>query len=105
MTVLRAERTVCEEQKLIGNLLRDRRGFRRSIEEIERLLGSMRASADPEAFARDLHTLKGNAAVLGFATLAEHAHRLEGSIESGISSAAAQLPVLEASFRGSLPHL
>jgi HPt (histidine-containing phosphotransfer) domain-containing protein len=78
---LRAESAAREDHKIIVHLLRDRRGFRRSMEELESLIATARSTSDRAVCARALHTLKGNAAVLGFAALAALAHSVEDELE------------------------
>jgi two-component system chemotaxis sensor kinase CheA len=105
LAALRAERAAREDHKVIANLLRDRRGFRRSIEELEGLIDTARRTADPKVRSRALHTLKGNAAVLGFAALAALAHTLEDELEREGHIAAASFTALEHGFRDSLQRI
>ena len=102
---LRAERAAREEQKVIANLLRDRRGFQRSIEEIQALIETAEEAADAAELKRPLHTIKGNAAVLGFAALAERTHALEDELESEGQLTAEALTGLETCFRDSLRRI
>ena len=78
---LRAERAAREEQKVVAHILRDRRGFMRSIEEMRGLIRASRSAGDAGELRRALHTIKGNSAVLGFVTLAEKAHGLEDALD------------------------
>ena len=105
LAALRAENAAREDHKIIGHLLRDRRGFRRSIEELESLIHTSRTVADRVLLARALHTLKGNAAVLGFAALAELAHSLEDELESEGQIAAASFTALEHGFKDVLRRI
>jgi two-component system chemotaxis sensor kinase CheA len=104
-TLLRAERAAREDHKVIANLLRDRRGFRRSVEELDRLITAARGSSQREVAARALHTLKGNAGVLGFAALAALAHTLEDELEREGHIAAASYALLEHGFQDSLRRI
>jgi two-component system chemotaxis sensor kinase CheA len=104
-TLLRAERAAREDHKVLANLLRDRRGFRRSIEELDRLISIARAATERDPCARSLHTLKGNAAVLGFAALAALAHTLEDELEREGHIAAASFALLEHGFGDSLRRI
>jgi HPt (histidine-containing phosphotransfer) domain-containing protein/two-component sensor histidine kinase len=102
---LRAELAAREDHKIIGHLLRDRRGFRRSIEELDSLVATARAAADRVIRARALHTLKGNAAVLGFAAFADLAHQLEDELETEGHIAAASFSQLEQGFKDVLRRI
>ena len=102
---IRAERAAREDHKIIANLLRDRRGFRRSLEELDRLIAAARSTANRDICARALHTLKGNAAVLGFAALAALAHTLEDELEREGHIAVASYTALEHGFRDSLKRI
>ena len=102
---LRAETVAREDHKIIGHLLRDRRGFRRSIEELESLIRIARTVADRVVRARALHTLKGNAAVLGFAALADLAHAIEDELEAEGQIAAASFGALEQGFKDVLRRI
>ena len=104
-TLLRAERAAREDHKVIANLLRDRRGFRRSVEELDRLITTARGATQREIAARALHTLKGNAAVLGFAALAALAHTIEDELEREGHVAAASYALLEHGFQDSLRRI
>jgi HPt (histidine-containing phosphotransfer) domain-containing protein len=92
---LRAESAAREDHKIIVHLLRDRRGFRRSMEELERLIATTRNNDDRAVRARALHTLKGNAAVLGFVALAALAHAVEDELQREGEVADASLAGLE----------
>ena len=104
-TLLRAERAAREDHKVIAHLLRDRRGFRRSVEELDRLITAARGAPERAVAARALHTLKGNAAVLGFAALAALAHTLEDELEREGHIAAASYALLEHGFQDSLRRI
>jgi HPt (histidine-containing phosphotransfer) domain-containing protein len=105
LAALRAECAAREDQKVIANLLRDRRGFRHSIEELEHLIATARDTAERIVRARALHTLKGNAAVLGFAALAALAHTLEDELEREGHIAAASFVALDHGFKDSLRRI
>lgn len=105
LAALRAESAAREDQKVITHLLRDRRGFRRSIEELEHLIATARSSADRVVCARALHTLKGNAAVLGFAALAALAHTTEDELEREGQIAQPSFAALEQGFKDSLRRI
>ncbi|HSR97806.1 MAG TPA: ATP-binding protein [Kofleriaceae bacterium] len=101
----RAEHAAREDQKLIANLLRDRRGFKRSIEELEHLITTARGTADRIVRARALHTLKGNAAVLGFGALAQLAHATEDELERDGEIADASFSALDHGLKDSLRRI
>jgi two-component system chemotaxis sensor kinase CheA len=59
-------------------LTRDRDGFRRGLQEIDRLLTELeRDWHDDLAHRRTLHTIKGSAAILGFTGVADACHAIE----------------------------
>lgn len=76
----RAEQRARELHAVTANMLRDRRGFARFVEETGELLSRLMSSADVVAQRRDLHTLKGTTAVYGLQTFAALAHQLEAEL-------------------------
>jgi two-component system chemotaxis sensor kinase CheA len=102
---LAAEQAARDQQKVIANLLRDRRGFQRSIEEIQSLIGTTRNPSDGDTLRRALHTIKGNCAVLGFSAMAELAHRLEDELELDGELSLSAIDMLEASCHDSLRRI
>ncbi len=59
-------------------LAKDQSGFLAQMSEADQLVHRIVAASSVDAqLKRDLHTLKGNAAMLGFATLADRCHHLE----------------------------
>jgi HPt (histidine-containing phosphotransfer) domain-containing protein len=105
LAALRAECAAREDHKIIANLLRDRRGFRRSMEELESLIATARNAGERTVQARALHTLKGNAAVLGFAAMAALAHTVEDELERDGQIAAASFAALDHGFKDSLRRI
>jgi HPt (histidine-containing phosphotransfer) domain-containing protein len=105
VVALAAEQAAREQQKIIANLLRDRRGFQRSIEEIQSLIGTTRNPTDGDALRRALHTIKGNCAVLGFSAMAELAHRLEDELELDGELSPSAIDMLEACCHDSLRRI
>jgi HPt (histidine-containing phosphotransfer) domain-containing protein len=105
LAALRAECAAREDHKLLANLLRDRRGFRRSVEELEGLIATARDTGDRTVRAHALHTLKGNAAVLGFATLATQTHAVEDELAAEGEIAAASFAALEHGFHDALRRI
>jgi HPt (histidine-containing phosphotransfer) domain-containing protein len=55
----------------------DPHGVRETIDDIGAMIESLRAPASTEVGARALHTIKGNAGMLGIESIATLAHRLE----------------------------
>jgi two-component system chemotaxis sensor kinase CheA len=93
-----AERAARDDQRIIAHLLRDRRGFQRSIDEIRSLLGKTRLPND-NSLPRTLHTIKGNAGVLGFSALEKSAHALEEELERDGEVSADGLASLDECFQ------
>jgi signal transduction histidine kinase len=73
----RAEQRARELHAITANMLRDRRGFARFVEETGESLARLMSSSDTVAQRRDLHTIKGTTAVYGLQTFAALAHQLE----------------------------
>lgn len=76
-----AEKAAAKARELhavVRNILRDQRGFDRFVEDSSKLLTRVVTSKDEVEQRRDLHTIKGNTAVLGFVTLPHLIHELEG---------------------------
>jgi two-component system chemotaxis sensor kinase CheA len=84
-----AERDRTEQQErdllsLSSRLLHDRVGFLEFAAETNELLDRItRNTSDLGLRKRDLHTLKGNSALFGLATLSRLCHDLESDLESG----------------------
>lgn len=75
-----AEKAAARARELHGvvrTVLRDQRGFDRFVEDTSALLSRIQASSDEIQQRRDLHTIKGNTAVMGFVTLPGVVHELE----------------------------
>jgi signal transduction histidine kinase len=68
-----------ETLALFEHMLTDRHGFIAFMDEASEIVSRIVAGRvdDPVAFARDLHTLKGNAALFGLASVAELCHAIE----------------------------
>lgn len=85
--VVERARAQQEERDILevsSRLIRDRKGslefFSETQDLIERLSGT---DTDPVRFKRDLHTLKGNAAVFGLSTISDLCHEAETELEHG----------------------
>jgi two-component system chemotaxis sensor kinase CheA len=66
-----------EQQTSIANLLSDKRGFEQFVRDCEQLLAGLPEQTDLTTIKRDLHTLKGNAAIFGLDSIAQCCHRIE----------------------------
>ncbi len=81
---LRLAQDEAEQGELLAmfqGFTRDRVGFVTFFEEASRLVGALiDPRADPATRRRDLHTLKGNAAMMGARVLAELCHRAEDEL-------------------------
>jgi two-component system chemotaxis sensor kinase CheA len=90
-----AERAQADSRELVAvvqQLVADPEGTRNALAELEHLVRSL-SGAPIGAARRDLHTLKGGAAVMGLARLAGAAHEAENDLERGAPVAASVEPV------------
>lgn len=102
----RAESEVRELHTLVGNLLTDRNGFDQTLEDCEALVAEIAQTVDRAIAKRNLHTLKGNCAIVGFQRVADHVHLLEGSlIEEGREPTRAEIADLDRCWRSSLQSI
>jgi len=76
----RGEREAREEQALLSGLLRDKPGFQLFLQDCRSLLRELSATSEREPLLRALHTLKGNAAMYGVASVAKLCHDLESEM-------------------------
>ncbi|MBP8300604.1 MAG: Hpt domain-containing protein [Planctomycetes bacterium] len=79
----RAERESRELQSITANLLRDPVDFERFLAEMENLVAWQTQAVDEQCRKRNLHTLKGNAAVYGFLGYSEYCHKVEDALAEG----------------------
>ena len=70
-----------EALAILANVLRDARGFGRNLAELGSLARSARETKSVADARRTLHTLKGNAAVLGLMTLNDRCHKVEDTLD------------------------
>jgi len=89
----RGEERQKEVVSLFEHFMRDRPGVLRFFADGDRLVENIAAwsdDSDPVVVKRDIHTLKGNAAIMGVTSVARRAHELEEAAaeRSGIPSAA-----------------
>jgi two-component system chemotaxis sensor kinase CheA len=94
-----AAREAREAQAIFASLLADARGFGRALNELQLLLRVAGDGASVESARRALHTLKGNAGVLGLTALSERCHEVEDRIalsEDQVVASEADLSALEA---------
>jgi two-component system, chemotaxis family, sensor kinase CheA len=82
---LRVEAAQREVLAVFERIVRDRTGFADFLAETHKLVARITGNARPEAeeLKRALHTLKGNAAVYGLASIADVCHDLESRLEDG----------------------
>jgi len=92
---LEAAQHDAEQRELLAafqGFTRDRTGFLTFVEEASRLVQSVvTASLDLVTQKRLVHTLKGNAAMMGLTTLSELCHRVEDELEENASVQATAL--------------
>lgn len=74
------ERAETEQKELVEFFQRvsvDRTGVEEFVTEAAQLVGALRTEADPVVQKRLVHTLKGNTAIYGLASISELAHQVE----------------------------
>jgi HAMP domain-containing protein/signal transduction histidine kinase len=76
------EQELRETTAILSNYMRDRLGFRQSLDECTALVDRVQAG-DAVSRTRDLHTLKGSSAILGFSRFAQACHALEDRLAAG----------------------
>ncbi len=82
---LRSERLELQQRETVGmfeRVMRDRSGFLEAFDDCARLVNAvvMLGDRDLSIVRRQVHTLKGNAASIGLASLAATCHELEDSL-------------------------
>lgn len=81
------ERVVCERREvlaLVEHILADRSQFRGSFEEATALVTRvLEATSESDSLKRELHTLKGNALLLGLESVGATCHQLESRLAEG----------------------
>lgn len=80
MAIEAREQDASEQHQLLGQLLRDKQGFRVFVRDGEKLLLELRNQPTREVAQRALHTLKGNAGVCGMISVARRCHLLEEAL-------------------------
>lgn len=93
LTAERGERTTRETHALVGQLLRDRPGFRTFVQDGTAHILQIESTTEPPALMFSLHTLKGNAYVFGLNILGDACHLLETELMEG------RIPSLESRRR------
>ena len=91
----RAQRETQEFQRLVQQLLEDREGFVRFVEDGSGLIAKLKGTDRTGVVKLVLHTLKGNCAVYGAAELAEICHDLETALQEATDAGQARLPTAE----------
>jgi len=87
------EQEASEQHQLLGQLLRDKQGFRVFVRDGEKLLLELRNQPTRETALHALHTLKGNAGVCGMVSVARRCHVLEEALaesQESLSAAASK---------------
>lgn len=79
----RAQRAAAELQSIVANYVRDPDEFERFLNEMNTLLERVVHGADEHVLRRQLHTMKGNAAVYGFTAFADVCHAVETALVEG----------------------
>ncbi|MDF3069447.1 MAG: cheA1 [Polyangiaceae bacterium] len=102
----RAEQDAREQQTLVAKLLSDKQGFSAFVADAERLIQSFDAETDSITVKRNLHTLKGNVAIYGLASVARACHAVEDRMaESGDLPDAVDVAALAGLFRAKLTSI
>lgn len=95
-----------ELQTIIGQILRDRQAFTRFLADAEQLLSRLMTATEVGAQKRDLHTLKGNLAIMGFASVARQCHACEDALAETLDPLSEQqLSQLASQWRRALVSL
>lgn len=76
----RAEREAQELRLVVGHLMRDPEDLERYAEEARMLLARVEQSERLEQQRRDIHTLKGSSAIMGFLGFSDVCHQLEQAL-------------------------
>jgi HAMP domain-containing protein/HPt (histidine-containing phosphotransfer) domain-containing protein len=82
------EQELRETAAILSNYMRDRQGFRQSLDECAALVDRVQGG-EAVSRKRDLHTLKGSSAILGFLRFAQVCHGLEDRLADGEADDAA----------------
>jgi two-component system chemotaxis sensor kinase CheA len=77
----RAEEEERELAQVVRKLLEDSTGFRDFVAEADELVAAIQTKGNEWQRMRLLHTLKGNSAIFGFASLARLCHEIEGAVQ------------------------
>jgi HPt (histidine-containing phosphotransfer) domain-containing protein/uncharacterized membrane-anchored protein YhcB (DUF1043 family) len=88
----RAQRETQDFQRLVQQILQDRDGFVRFVEDGSSLLAKIQKTEKLGVVKLGLHTLKGNCAVYGASELAELCHNLESTLQNAAEADEARLP-------------
>ncbi|MCC7399364.1 MAG: Hpt domain-containing protein [Planctomycetes bacterium] len=79
----RAQHAAAELQSIVANYVRDPDEFERFLGEMDTLLERVVHGPDEDVLRRQLHTMKGNAAVYGFTAFADVCHAVETALGEG----------------------
>ena len=91
-----AEAAAREAHEVVAHVLRAPVAFERFLDDVEALLARALAATTAAERAHALHTLKGNAAVFGMASVAAAAHHVEDRLAEGADAAEASAGLVTA---------
>ena len=102
-----AERVARERHDVIACLIRDKQGFQEFVAESRQALAMLTSAPDTATATRAIHTLKGNSATYGLASVASACHALEDTLASrgGAAPSLDEVNRLAAALEGSLEHV
>ena len=102
----KAEKESKELIRIVQTLSRDRAGFVEFMEEMDRLLNVVSApDTSRDELMRALHTVKGNAAIFGFASFSEYCHAVETHLSSTEEIPRDELSRLDPAWRDALNRI
>lgn len=104
ITALLAQRRAEEEEhelaQVVRKLLEDRNGFEEFVHEADEIVSGLETQGGEWQHMRLLHTLKGNSAIFGFASLSRLCHELETAVQERQSGAnAPELALLRTTWK------
>jgi two-component system chemotaxis sensor kinase CheA len=101
-----SERSAREQQEMIAKLIADKRGFEQFVKDCEQLISDLSSERELSVTKRALHTLKGNAAIFGLASVSELCHAIEDRVaESEEPPTASDVASLASLFRARLQSI
>ena len=101
-----AERVARERHDVIACLIRDKQGFQEFVAESRQALAMLATTHEAVTATRAVHTLKGNSATYGLASVASACHALEDTLGArGGAPSPDDVKRLAAVLEGSLEHV